>query len=223
MKAIRLMLSTLISFLSVITYPLVLTQKYPYHFDNGTKLAFIMVALIIIYIEFFIPLHPNNYFNGVYSLVSFLIILKNYSNQFSLYLLMLFICQLLIAFIANSFEKSRPLLCIFVIPIFSTFLLIYSLFHFASANAIVTTILINILVTMIALSKSFKEQLLASICIIFALGSLYFFHYLSIIKFFIYLAIFIASLFLTKYLKNKFLNDKYPTLRILLSLISILP
>lgn len=222
MQIFRSLISTLISFISVTLYPLILTTKYPYHYDQSTLISLVMVFSIILYINFFIPLHPNKYFNIVYLIIMTLLVYQNYRIIFSIQLVILFFCQLFIAFIANRFEKIQNLLCLFVIPIFTTVLLIYSLFHFIAPSNIIITILINFLVLLLQINKTIKEQLLALISIIIILIALYLLKYLSMITAVSYLLIYLANLLISKYLSNRFKSDKNSIFRIIFSLLNLI-
>lgn len=222
MQIFRSLISTFISFISVTLFPLILTGKYPYHYDQSTLISFVMVFSIILYINFFIPLRPNKYFNIVYLIIMTLLVYQNYRIIFSIQLVILFFCQLFIAFIANRFEKIQNLLCLFVIPIFTTVLLIYSLFHFIAPSNIITTILINFLVLLLQINKTIKEQLLALISIIIILIALYLLKYLSMITAVSYLLIYLANLLISKYLANRFKSDKNSIFRIIFSLLNLI-
>ena len=222
MQIFRSLISTLISFISVTLFPLILTTKYPYHYDQSTLISLVMVFSIILYINFFIPLHPNKYFNIVYLIIMTLLVYQNYRIIFSIQLVILFFCQLFIAFIANRFEKIQNLLCLFVIPIFTTVLLIYSLFHFIAPSNIIITILINFLVLLLQINKTIKEQLLALISIIIILIALYLLKYLSMITAVSYLLIYLANLLISKYLSNRFKSDKNSIFRIIFSLLNLI-
>lgn len=222
MQIFRSLISTIISFISVTLFPLILTAKYPYHYDQSTLISLVMVFSIILYINFFIPLHPNKYFNIVYLIIMTLLVYQNYRIIFSIQLVILFFCQLFIAFIANRFEKIQNLLCLFVIPIFTTVLLIYSLFHFIAPSNIIITILINFLVLLLQINKTIKEQLLALISIIIILIALYLLKYLSMITAVSYLLIYLANLLISKYLSNRFQSDKNSIFRIIFSLLNLI-
>ena len=151
-----------------------------------------------------------------------LLVYQNYRIIFSIQLVILFFCQLFIAFIANRFEKIQNLLCLFVIPIFITVLLIYSLFHFIAPSNIIITILINFLVLLLQINKTIKEQLLALISIIIILIALYLLKYLSMITAVSYLLIYLANLLISKYLSHRFKSDKNSIFRIIFSLLNLI-
>lgn len=222
MQIFRSLISTFTSFISVVLFPLILTTKYPYHYDQSTIISLVMVFSIILYINFFIPLHPNKYFNIFYLIIMFLLICKKYRMIFSIQLVILFFCQLSIAFIANYFKKIQNILCQFIIPIFTTILLIYSLFHFIAPANIITTILINFLALILQINKTIKEQLLALIITIIILTALYLLKYLSIITAVNYTLIFLINLLINKYLPNKLNLEKNSIFRIIFSLLNLI-
>lgn len=222
MQIFRLLISTFTSFISVVLFPLILTTKYPYHYDQSTIISLVMVFSIILYINFFIPLHPNKYFNIFYLIIMSLLICKKYRMAFSIQLVILFFCQLSIAFIANYFKKIQNILCQFIIPIFTTILLIYSLFHFIAPANIITTILINFLALILQINKTIKEQLLALIITIIILTALYLLKYLSIITAVNYTLIFLINLLINKYLPNKLNLEKNSIFRIIFSLLNLI-
>lgn len=222
MQIFRSLISTFTSFISVVLFPLILTTKYPYHYDQSTIISLVMVFSIILYINFFIPLHPNKYFNIFYLIIMSLLICKKYRMIFSIQLVILFFCQLSIAFIANYFKKIQNILCQFIIPIFTTILLIYSLFHFIAPANIITTILINFLALILQINKTIKEQLLALIITIIILTALYLLKYLSIITAVNYTLIFLINLLINKYLPNKLNLEKNSIFRIIFSLLNLI-
>lgn len=222
MQIFRSLISTFTSFISVVLFPLILTTKYPYHYDQSTIISLVMVFSIILYINFFIPLHPNKYFNIFYLIIMSLLICKKYRMVFSIQLVILFFCQLSIAFIANYFKKIQNILCQFIIPIFTTILLIYSLFHFIAPANIITTILINFLALILQINKTIKEQLLALIITIIILTALYLLKYLSIITAVNYTLIFLINLLINKYLPNKLNLEKNSIFRIIFSLLNLI-
>lgn len=222
MQIFRSLISTFTSFISVVLFPLILTTKYPYHYDQSTIISLVMVFSIILYINFFIPLHPNKYFNIFYLIIMSLLICKKYRMVFSIQLVILFFCQLSIAFIANYFKKIQNILCQFIIPIFTTILLIYSLFHFIAPANIITTILINFLALILQINKTIKEQLLALIITIIILTALYLLKYLSIITAINYTLIFLINLLINKYLPNKLNLEKNSIFRIIFSLLNLI-
>ncbi|MBA1434921.1 hypothetical protein, partial [Bombilactobacillus bombi] len=87
MKLIKLLLSTIIGSLSIIIYPIILTQKYPYHFDNNMQVALVMFFVITIYGFFFLPLHPNRYFKFLYTLIIALVLWKMELKTLPIYLI----------------------------------------------------------------------------------------------------------------------------------------
>lgn len=222
MQIFRSLISTFTSFISVVLFPLILTTKYPYHYDQSTIISLVMVFSIILYINFFIPLNPNKYFNIFYLIIMSLLICKKYRMVFSIQLVILFFCQLSIAFIANYFKKIQNILCRFIIPIFTTILLIYSLFHFIAPANIITTILINFLALILQINKTIKEQLLALIITIIILTALYLLKYLSIITAVNYTLIFLINLLINKYLPNKLNLEKNSIFRIIFSLLNLI-
>lgn len=200
---------------------MVLAQKYPYHFDNDVKLTILLGIIIILYIEVFLPLNPNKYFDIIYAVISVILIFFNSTQNLSFYIFTLWGSLLLIVFFIKR-NSHTDIIFSLVIPIFLTILFIYPIIRFFSWSFLVVILFINVSGTIFNVIHETKEAILGIICVLIAAYTLASLNYFSIIEASIMSIIFIISIYLKIHLTWKDHDYSESLLRICLSLIMLI-
>ncbi|NVY96855.1 hypothetical protein HU830_06785 [Lactobacillus sp. DCY120] len=160
---------------SIAIYPWLLSLKYPAIWDRNVTLTLIMIFLLGFYNEIIAPLHPNKYFNLIYTLLAMLVLIFLKTKMINYHLVILLICQLGLIFLAKN-RPFTPIIQQLIIPVFTTLPLIYTIFHFLSYKFVMMILAINTVILSLILVK---RIILGVFCPTLILGALFLLEYVS--------------------------------------------
>ncbi|KRL66777.1 hypothetical protein [Companilactobacillus versmoldensis] len=152
----------------------------------------VLIAMIALYKEFMLPLKPNQFFSGFYSLIFILIAAFGYKSM-NPYVSILIFAQLFFLFVTKYIPQKYNLASIvikdFVVPCFVSIAILFYYAHFISIHFVVPLLLVNIIAIMITYfdgeMNSYIQIIVTAVAtlILFLLGYLNIFSTIAVIAF----------------------------------------
>ena len=160
----------------------ILTHRMPINPINWFLLA--LVAMVALYKEFMLPLKPNQFFSGFYTLIYIIICALGFKTM-NIFVMILILAQIAFLFLTKYIPQKYNFFTIFIkdfiVPSFVSVAVFFYYAHFISINFVVPILLINITAIMITYFDGEISSYVQIIVLAIATVVLFFLVYINIL------------------------------------------